>query len=149
MAVPAGWRFTERREPKTGAQTVHLADPKDTIQLDVTFFPDTGDRLATQAGLEAEMRRTFAFYLGGAVEKDMKFTSFEAPGGAGGYTSFTDRSLVGRPIPEGEKLISTTGMRSWKGAYFLFTLLSNSRDSGEFRKALDVVRSGIREVAGR
>ena len=146
VPVPAGWHYEESRNPKTGAQTVELADPKNAVQLDVTFFPDSTGRLATRTALEAEMRKDFAFYLGGSVEQDMTFTPFEAPGGLGGYTSFTDRSLVGKPVPAGEKLISTTGMRSWEGAYLLFTLLSNSRDADEFRKALGIVKSGLRET---
>jgi hypothetical protein len=73
----------------------------------------------------------------------MKVNFFDTPSGPGAWASFTDRSLVGRPIPEGQKLISTTGLRSWKGAFLMFTLLSNSVETSSFRQAMNVVQAGI------
>ncbi len=149
VSVPKGWKFGEAQDPKTGVQTLEWLEPSGEVQLDISFFPDSKGRLATRAGLEAEMKRTLSFYLAEAVEREMKITSLETADGVCGYTSFTDRRLVGRKIPEGERLISTTGMRSWKGVYLLFTLLSNSRDTEAFRQALEIVRSGVKEVGGQ
>lgn len=148
-SVPKGWKFGEASDPRTGVQTLEWLDPSGEVQLDISFLPDSKGRLATRAGLEAEMKRTFPFYLAEAVEREMKFTSLETADGRCEYTSFTDRRLVGREIPEGERLISTTGIRSWKGVYLLFTLLSNSRDTEAFRRALEIVRSGVKEVGGQ
>ena len=148
VSTPPGWRFEESRDKKTGVQTVEIVDPKSEIQLDVSFIPDSEGRLGTREALEAEMRNVFAFYLEGSVEREMKFASLDVTVGIGGYTFFTDRSLVGRKVPKGERLISTVGIRSWKGAYLIFTLLSNSRDSDPYRLALDIVRASFKEVRG-
>jgi hypothetical protein len=146
VSVPTGWRFEESRDSKTGVQTVEIVDPKREIQLNASFLPDPEGRLAARGGLEAEMRRVFAFYLTGSVEREMKFTSLDVPGGVGAYTSFTDSALVGRKVPNGEHLISTIGIRSWKGAYLIFTLLSNSRDTDPYLKALEIIRAGLKEA---
>jgi uncharacterized membrane protein YgcG len=148
VSVPTGWRLEESRDPRTGIQTLRLVDPRSEIRVDVSFFPDPEDRLVTREGLEAEMRKAFAFYLTGAVEREMKFASLDVTSGIGEYTFFTDRSLSGREIPEGERLISTVGIRSWKGAYLIFTLLSNSRDAVPYRLALEFIRTGLKEVSG-
>ena len=76
----------------------------------------------------------------------MKLDGFDAPGGIGVVTSFTDKRLDPKHVPAGEKLISTTGIRSWKGVYIIFTLLSDSRASAAYKTALDVVRSGLKQV---
>ena len=148
LSVPQEWRFEESRDSKTGLQTIQVVDPTSEVRLDVSFFPDAEGRVATRQGLEAEMTTVFAFYRAGAVEQEMKLTTFDAPDGIGAYTSFTDRSLVGRKLPEGQRLISTTGMRSWKGAYLVFTLLSNSRDTDAYRQGLGIVQSGLKEIGG-
>jgi hypothetical protein len=146
VSVPRGWKFGEASDPRTGVQTLEWYDPGGEIQLDVSFLPDSKGRLATREGLEGEMRRAMTFYLEGSVEREMKFTVLQTQDGICEYTSFTDRKLVGKKIPEGEKLVSTTGIRAWKGVALYFTLLSNSRDTPAFRQALELVRSGVSEI---
>jgi hypothetical protein len=148
ITTPSGWSFAESRDPRTGLPTIRCADRKEEISLQITFFPDPKAILETREGLEANMKEYFASYLSGAVEKEMTITSLDVPDGVGAYTSFTDRKLVGKKVPESERLISTTGMRSWKGAFLLFTLLTNSRDTEAYRQALEIVESGIRQVDG-
>jgi hypothetical protein len=144
VPVPAGWHVGERQDPRTGVQSVDLSDPGKDVALSISFMPDSRGATATRGGLETLARHVFGAYLDASVEKEMKLTYFEAPGGAGVYTSFTDGKLDPKRIPEGEKLISTTGLRSWKGGYLIFTLLTNTRDSAAYRKALDIVQSGLK-----
>jgi len=146
VSVPKGWKFAQAADSRTGVQTLEWLDPAGDVQLDVSFLPDSKGRLMTREGLEAEMKRAMAFYLEDAVEREMKFTVLETADGVCEYTSFTDRRLVGKKIPEGERAISTTGIRSWKGVSLYFTLLSNSRDTEAFRQALEIVRSGVNEI---
>jgi len=146
--VPAKWRMDEVREPTTGVQTVELADPDATVNLQLSFFPDSEGKLTSRENLEAKMRQVFAPYLRQSVEQDMKITVESTRDGIMGFTSFTDRSLIGKPIPKGEHLISTTGIRSWKGAYLLFTLLSDSPEVETRTTAMDVVRHGLDQTAG-
>lgn len=146
VSVPKGWKFGEASDPRTGVHTLEWLDSSGEVQLDISFLPDSKGRLATREGLEGEMKRAMAFYLEDSVERQMKFSALQTPDGICEYTSFTDRRLVGKKIPEGEKLISTTGIRAWKGVSLYFTLLSNSRDTQAFRQALEIVRSGVSET---
>jgi hypothetical protein len=147
VAVPKGWTFGESRDPKTGIQVLRWLDPSGEVRLDATFYPDANGWVSTREGLDAEMAKIFAFYRDGAVEKEKKAVDLKPAAGIGAYMSFTDRNLVGKPLPAGEHRMSTTGIRSWSQAYVVFTLLSNSRDGAEYRQALEIVRSGLREAA--
>jgi hypothetical protein len=146
--VPSGWTFKESRDRSTGVQTLEILDPGSEIQLDISFLPDSEGQLDSRDALEARMRTAFQFYLDGSVEPDMKFTYFDEPDGLGGYTSFTDRSLVGHKIPKGERLVSTAGMRSWKGTFLIFTLLANAVDTKTYQDALGIVRTGLTQTGG-
>jgi hypothetical protein len=146
IPVPPGWKFENKSSPDKEVQTVELVDPKKEIQLDVSFLPDPDGEMSTRTALEEQARKIFVFYLQQSVEKDMKLDAFESPGGLGVFTSFTDKTLDPKHIPGGEKLISTTGIRSWKGVYMIFTLLADSRTSAAYRTALELVQSGLKQV---
>jgi hypothetical protein len=148
IAVPKGWSYEERPGPHDGSQTVVLADKKKEVLLSILFLPDSDGELSTREGLEHQAKRVLTPYLEQAVEKKLELTFFEAADGIGVLTSFTDNKLDPKHIPEDEKLISTTGFRSWNGAGLFFTLLTNSRDLPAYETALDIVRSGIRQVKG-
>jgi hypothetical protein len=148
IPVPKGWSYEERPGPQNGSQTVVLADKKKDVLLTILFLPDSDGALSTREGLEQQAKRVLTPYLEQAVEKKLDLTFFEAADGVGVFTSFTDNKLDPKHIPEDEKLISTTGFRSWNGAGLFFTLLTNSRDLPAYETALDIVRSGIRQVKG-
>jgi hypothetical protein len=143
LVVPEGWTFAEARNPQDGVQTIELSDPKKEVLLGPLFLPDLKGQLSTRASLQARMGELSQAYLEGSVEKTMELNFFDAPTGPVAWASFTDRSLVGRPIPEGQKLISTTGLRSWKGAFLFFTLLADSVETASSRQAMDIVRAAI------
>lgn len=140
IAVPDGWTYAESRDAKTGVQTATIDDPSGEIQLSVSFFPDQAKRLATKAALEKQMRALFAEYVPGSVEQKMNFTFTETSDGIEGHVVFTDRALAGKEIPKDQRLVSTTGMRSWPGAYAFFTLLSNQTKSEAYAQALKIVQ---------
>jgi len=146
VEVPKGWTFGESRDPKTGLQALRWNDPSGEVRLEVLFYPDANGWVSTREGLDSEMEKVFAFYRSGAVEKEKRAVDLKPVTGIGAYMSFTDSSLVGKTLPAGEYRISTTGIRSWSRAYFVFTLLSNSRDAGTYRRALEIVRSGVKEA---
>ena len=41
--------------------------------------------------------------------------------------------------------VTSSGVRRWPGMFVHFTILSNDLDSAEYKQALDVMKSGIRE----
>ena len=146
VAVPAGWKFDEELDPHHGTPTLHVGDPNGEVAVVLAFFPDPAATQPDRADLEAEAENLFEPYLESAVEKDVKLTYFDAPDGGGVYASFTDGNLDPQSVPEDEKLISTAGLRSMKGVYVLFTVLTNSRDSAAYRTALELVRGELRQV---
>lgn len=146
VAVPAGWKYDEELDPHHGTPTLHVGDPKGEVAVVLAFFPDPAATQPNRADLEAEARNLFEPYLESAVETDVKLTYFDAPDGGGVYASFTDGHIDPQSVPEDEKLISTAGLRSMKGVYVLFTVLTNSRDSAAYRTALELVRGALRQV---
>lgn len=146
MPVPHGWTCEESRDADRGLQTLLLEAPGKEVILQVTFLPDPDGRVSKRSGLEAEARRILAPFLESSVERVIDLTFVDAPDGTSAYGKFTDGKLDPKHIPEDEKLISVTGLRSWKGAYALFTVLTNSTDSGAFKKALEIATSGLRQV---
>ena len=145
VPVPAGWSLDERREPRNGVKIIQLQDPGKEVDLQMSFFPDPSDRLSSRAALESEARGFLETYVETSVEKKIRLTFFEAPDGSGAFARFTDGQLDLRHIPKDEKLIAVSGLRSWKGDYALFTILTNTTDSETFKKALDIVKSGIHQ----
>jgi hypothetical protein len=146
VAVPAGWKYDEALDPHHNTPTLHVQDPDGQVAVVLAFFPDPANTQPDRADLEAEAQNLFEPFLESAVEKDMKLTYFDAPDGGGVYASFTDGNLDPENVPEDDKLISTAGLRSMKGVYVLFTVLTNSRDSAAYRTALDLVRGELRQV---
>ena len=145
IGVPAGWKFDEQFDPHHGSPIVHIQAPAGQVAIVVAFFPD--DRAhPDREDLETDARSLFEPYLEHAVEKEMDLTYFDAPDGAGVYASFTDEELDPKGTPVDEKLVSTAGLRSMKGVYVLFTVLTDSRESAPYRRALDLVRGELRQV---
>jgi hypothetical protein len=60
---------------------------------------------------------------------------------------FTDAALAGRlPIPKGEFLHVTTGVKVWSGCVLIFTVLSNDITSKEYQTALKLVKESFDEA---
>jgi hypothetical protein len=143
IAVPEGWKFNNTKDNQTGVQTVTFDDRAETVDLRASFLPDSENHLATREALEARMRETFAPMLEGSVEKEMEFTFRDTADGTLGYTVFTDKKLVDGDVPPNEWRYATVGIRSWPGVAMNFTILSNDLDSEAYKKALEVVTSGL------
>lgn len=146
VPVPWGWSFDESQDPNLGTPTVKLGDPGKKVILQMTFIPDPSGKLSSREAVETEARRILQPYVETSVEKEIRLTIFEPPDGLGAYAVFTDAKLDPKHIPEGEWLIGVSGIRTWKGGYTLFTLLTNTRDSSAYRTALDIAVSGTRQV---
>jgi hypothetical protein len=146
VPVPFGWSFDEGQDPHLGTTTLKLADPGNRINLQMTFIPDPAGKVSSREGVEAEVKRILQPMVETSVEKEIRLTFFESPDGLGAYATFTDAKLDPKHIPEDEWLIGVSGIRSWKGGYTLFTLLTNTKDSSAYRKALEIATSGTRQT---
>ena len=93
------------------------------------------------------MKTVFADLLNGAVEKEFKFTFAKTVDGMEGHVVFTDKSLVGKPLPKDERRLATSGMRRWRGVFMLFTVLSNDIESAAYKAAMRLVARDIRDTS--
>jgi hypothetical protein len=85
--------------------------------------------------------------LGGAVEKKLSFTVVDVPGGFEAHSFFTDRKLVGvNPVPKDEWRYVTAGVRTFKGAFLFYTLLTNETESAARTKALSLMAKELSEI---
>ena len=147
--VPENFTFAEGRDPQ-GFVTVKLADPVRKIDLVISFVPDPQGKVSndeSQRGLVADACRTYAE---ASVEKSYDFKDLAPHTGSGTYCTFTDASLVRKlPLPPGEYLMVTSGVKAWPGCCLVFTLLSNNLSSDEYAAAMKLVRESCEEQASR
>ena len=145
LAVPAGFRFSSDKDER-GLITARLADPQEKVTLHLSFLPDTDGEFATPRGRKEFLVQTFQRYVAGSVEQAMQFEELEPRAGAGTYCIFTDNNLVGKTsFPPGEYLHATTGLKTWRGCLAVFTLMSNSTASDEYRAAMRLLRESLVE----
>lgn len=146
IAVPEGFVFASNKDER-GLISAHLADPKDKISLQISFMPDRDGEYATARARKELMVQSFQQYVSGSVEGAMQFEELEPRAGGGTFCVFTDASLVGKTkFPPGEYLNSTTGIKSWRGCFAVFTLLSNDTKSDEYVAAMKILRDSIAEL---
>ncbi|MCX6952155.1 MAG: hypothetical protein NTV51_08305 [Verrucomicrobia bacterium] len=146
IAVPEGFVFTSNKDEQ-GFITARLNDPKDKVSLQISFLPDSEGEYATARGRKELMVKSFQQLVSGSVEQAMQFEELEPRSGAGTYCIFTDSALVGKTkYPPGEYLNSTAGIKSWRGCFVVFTLLSNDTKSDEYRAAMKVLRDSLAEL---
>ena len=145
LAVPPGFVFSSHKDER-GLITANLTDPKEKITLQISFLPDPDGEFATPRGRKELMVQSFQQFVSGSVEQAMRFEELEPRTGAGTYCVFTDAALVGQAkLPPGDYLHSTTGVKAWRGCLAVFTLMSNTTTSDEYRAAMKLLRESLVE----
>jgi len=95
----------------------------------VTIIPDKENKFQTEDDVRKAAVQSLQYLASHSVEKRMDLKSFENRTVRGFYSSFTDESLVGKPIPEGKYLKVTSGLFAIGRTAATFTILYN--DSGD------------------
>ena len=145
IVVPEGFVFSSGRDEQ-GVLMAKVADAKEKIDLQVRFQTDPGGRLRAEPQQMEFLATVCRQYAEGSVEKGYDFKALEPHQGSGTYCSFTDASLVGRlPVPRGEFLHITQGVKCSSGWVLVFTLLSNDTDSREYHAALKLLKESFEE----
>lgn len=143
--VPEGYTYT-LGSGEAGVITVHLLDPKQEVNLEISFLPDPDGRFSTPRARREFIVETFNKYVEGSVEKEMRFAELKPRAGSATSCVFTDASLVGKTTyPKGEYLNATTGLKAWSGCAAFFTLLSNGLESPSYAAALKIITDSVRE----
>jgi len=147
VAVPEGLGFQSSKNER-GIISVRLGDPKNTINLQVSFLPDPEGRFASARDRKEFINETFHEYVAASVEKGMQFEELDPKVGAGTYCVFTDSSLVGKSsLPRGEFLQTTTGLKAWPGVVAVFTVFGNKTTSMEYLAVMNMLRDSVVEVS--
>ena len=146
IAVPEGYVYSSGRNEQ-GALMAKITDTKEKINLQVEFQLDPGSQLGTEARQMEFLANVCRQYAEGSVEKGFDFKPLEPRHGTGTYCSFTDSSLIGKlPVPRGEFLHITQGVKVWSGWVLVFTVLSNDTESKEYQTALKLVKESFEEA---
>jgi hypothetical protein len=147
LTVPEGFTFT-RSEDQSGAVTVKLTGPRNSLDLQLVFLPDVDNDFVGSARARKEfMVQAFQEFVATSVEQAMQFEELEPRVGRGTYCVFTDAALVGKPqLPPNEFLHVTVGLKAWRGTYAVFKLFSNDTLSAEYRALLQLLRESVQEL---
>lgn len=124
IAVPEGAKFNVAKNGDVS--TIQIED-RAGVKISGSFFRDADNELATEEALEARMRDLFA-----PVDESVKFTFVKTTDGIAGHAVIGDE---------------TKGIRSWPGAFLVFSVTADDRESDAYAKALEVLTTGLREVA--
>ena len=147
VPTPSGWKFDQLATGDEKLDTIVIDDPAGSVKLAFTFVPAPENHDLTKEDTTGLMGQLLGELLAGAVERKLSFTVVDAPGGFEAHSFFTDKKLVGvSPVPKGEWRFVTAGVRTFKGTFVFFTLLSNEADSPARTKALSVVTKELIEV---
>src|SRR5258706_8208920 len=102
--VPLTLSFTSAKDD-AGSVLIKLADPNDTLSMELRFLPDPEGRFANARARKDLMNDMFNDYVESSTEKAMQFEELDPRTGAGTYCIFTDANLVGKTNrPPGEYL---------------------------------------------
>ena len=147
ISVPEGFVFSSGRDEQ-GVLMAKITDAREKIDLQVRFEADPTSRLGGEAQQMEFLATVCKQYAEGSVEKGYDFKPLEPHHGSGIYCAFTDASLIGKqPVPRGEFLHITQGVKVSSGWVLVFTVLSNDITSKEYQTALKLVKDSFEEAS--
>jgi hypothetical protein len=147
IPIPKGWKLEQTTTGEQKFDTVVIDDPAASVKLALSFIPAPENRDLTKEEATGLMGELLGELLAGAVERKLAFTVVDAPGGFEAHSFFTDKKLVGvSPVPKDEWRFVTAGVRTFKGLFVFYTLLSNEAESPVRTKALSVVAQELVEL---
>jgi hypothetical protein len=130
----------------SGVVLVRLANPSDTLSMDIRFLPDPDGQFASARTRKEFINQMFNDYVGTSSEKAMQFEELDPRVGAGTYCVFTDANLVGKTkLPPGEYLHLTSGLKAWPGVVAVFRFFSNDTTSSDYQTVMKMLRESVHE----
>lgn len=142
VAVPDKWTLT--RSVNGGYPSLRLESPDRAVILQVSLFPDDNGLMADEELQLVMLGDLVAPFLADSVEKTAQLRPLNPRRGGGRYCVFTDARLVGvKELPPNEYRHATAGLKTGRGWFGVFTLLSQDTVSAEYRTSLDVLRNSL------
>lgn len=147
VAVPEGFTF-EKSPEAAGVLRVLVADAQFRVSGEFRFLPDPENRFLQARPRKELMNEMFNEYVGASTEQAMQFEELDPRSGAGTYCVFTDAKLVGKsPLPAGEYLHLTVGLKAWPGVIAIFRIFSQDTTSPDYQAILKLLRESLEERA--
>jgi hypothetical protein len=147
IAVPEGVTLEKGREA-AGLISIRLADAQDKVSAEIRFLPDAENRFGQARPRKELMNEMFNEYVAPSTEQAMQFEELEPRVGAGTYCVFTDARLRGKsPLPPGEYLHLTVGLKAWPGVIAIFRIFSQDTTSPTYQAMLILLRESLEERA--
>ena len=128
VAFVFGKEFRVMKVAPGSTLKISAGGPKD-ISILITLIPDKESKFQTEDDVRKATVQALQSMVTHSVEKRMDLKSFDNRDVRGFYSSFTDESLVGKPVTDGKYLKVTSGLFSLGKTAATFTILYN--DSGE------------------
>ena len=129
--IPEGWNYDLN-------ETSILISATD-ISLQINLVPlSKSDKDNPAAAIDRFVNNMAKSILDKTVEKKIDLKHID--GLTGSYASFTDASLVGKPIPKGEYKYITMGSFYFNTPGVIISLLSNDIESEQFKNALSIIK---------
>jgi hypothetical protein len=146
IILPQGWEQEDVKYSTGLAPTVRfLADSARTIAVQLTFFQDKNMELSTQEKIDEKLKTIAEHeYLPHAVEKKVTILHLKSKNLIGSYAKFTDSHLAKEKnvAPPKYKFI-TTGTLALGDTTGAVTILSNSLDDKEYKKAISLLTDSV------
>ncbi|MBL9212888.1 MAG: hypothetical protein JNL92_20680 [Opitutaceae bacterium] len=147
VGLPEGFNLERGRET-AGVFTIGIADASGRVSGEIRFLPDAELRFLQSRPRKELMNEMFNEYVAASTEQAMQFEELEPRTGAGTYCVFTDARLVGKsPLPAGEYLHLTVGLKAWPGVVAIFRVFSQDTQSREYKAVLTLLRESLEERA--
>ena len=148
VPIPAGWKHNLDRPPSGIPPTLDLTGPSG-ILLKLTFMADPQARFTKPEDLEKLVTQANQQYVANSLEKRVTVVPITTKTGLGAYSVFTDARLAGVTTPApGDFRMVTSGALTIGRQVAIFSVLSNTAESDEYRRALDVVKNDISIAIG-
>jgi hypothetical protein len=141
ITVPMGYSYKTDFDQEGNARVL-MENPIWQIQIAAIAIADPDPAITSSEWQKNQLISRLAAALPLAKEKDYNFRPLNPRTGTGVYCQFSDAELTkDDKLNPGEFLHLTGGIRSWKGCWVHFQILSNDVSSEEFREVMDLFKS--------
>lgn len=143
ILVPAGYSFRVERDRMDNA-AVFMENPVWGISITAFLITDRERPITTTEWQRNELISRVANALSQAKEPDYNIQPLHPVSGTGVFCIFTDGTYKRvEDLPPGEYLHLTGGIRSWRGCFVFFQIMSNDLTSPEYREAFGLFETSF------
>lgn len=138
ILVPPGYSFRVERDAEDNA-AVFMENPVWPISITAFIIAERDPAITTTDWQQNQLISRVASALAQAKEQDYNFQTLHPSSGTGVFCVFTD-STYKKPqdLPLGEFINLPGGVKSWRGCFVYFQIMSNDIKSPEYQEAFQL-----------